>query len=112
MLDVSKNLEASISKLLHAPKANPLLRGTLGGEGSDNLLSIVHCLLRRGREHGPLRRNQRTQRQERPRLGSRVAAPAAALFYGRKLLFKRGRAGDPESGHGPCRAQRTDYLTR
>ncbi|KAJ1180246.1 hypothetical protein NDU88_005468 [Pleurodeles waltl] len=27
MLDVSKNLEASISKMLHAPKVNPLLRG-------------------------------------------------------------------------------------
>ncbi|KAJ1113396.1 hypothetical protein NDU88_001642 [Pleurodeles waltl] len=42
--------------------------------------------------------------QEKLRLGSRVTAPTTALFSGRKLHGKRGRAGDPESGHGPCRA--------
>ncbi|KAJ1199403.1 hypothetical protein NDU88_003239 [Pleurodeles waltl] len=70
-------------------------------------------VLRRGCEHKPLQRNLgRPQRPAggpcgKPRLSSTVTPPAAALFSGRELLFKCRRAGDPESGRGPHRAQRT-----
>ncbi|KAJ1184483.1 hypothetical protein NDU88_001289 [Pleurodeles waltl] len=69
-------------------------------------------LLRRGLEHEPLRNLGRPRQpagvpQGKPQLGSRVEAPATALFSGRELLFDRGRAGDPESGRGSRRAHRT-----
>ncbi|KAJ1175011.1 hypothetical protein NDU88_000302 [Pleurodeles waltl] len=44
--------------------------------------------------------------QGKPRSGSRVTAPAAALFSGRVPYLERGRARDPELGRGPRCAQR------